>query len=66
MTKEQLGDFLVAKKGLTPEARMKILRRIFERRDLSRLSLFQVKDIVGNSPFKIDTWRERKHKKPYP
>jgi SAM-dependent methyltransferase len=62
MTKEQLGDFLVAKKGLTPEARMKILRRIFERRDLSRLSLSQVKHIVRSSPFKIDTWREGEDK----
>ena len=60
MTREQLGKYMVANEGKTSEESEHILRRIFDREDLSRLSRSLVRGIVDNSPFQIESWREGK------
>jgi len=62
LTRTELGDFLIAEKGKTPEEKDNILRRVYDREDLARLSRTQVARIVENSPFRITSWMESKDK----
>lgn len=62
MTREQLGDFLIAEMGKSSQESAHILRRVYDRQDLSRLSRSQVRKIVEDSPFRIESWTESKDK----
>jgi len=62
MTREQLGEFMVTNMGRTSEESAQFLRRIYDRLDLSRFSRSQVRQIVDDSLFRIESWREGKDK----
>ncbi|MBX3670115.1 MAG: class I SAM-dependent methyltransferase [Rhodocyclaceae bacterium] len=57
-TRAQLGDFLIAERGKSPDQSAQILRRVYDRKDLSRLSRTQVRQIIENSAFEIESWKE--------
>lgn len=62
MAREQLGDFMMAHMLKSREESAQILRRVYDRPDLSRLSRSQVRQIVDVSPFRIESWKEGKDK----
>jgi len=62
MTRETLGDWMVENKGESREKIEQILRRIYDRHDLSRLSYSQIINCVDKSSFRIKYWRVSKDK----
>jgi SAM-dependent methyltransferase len=62
MTREQLGQFLAEQKGQSQEECVRILRSVYDRKDLSRLSLTEVRQIVNEAPLRVDAWKENKDK----
>ena len=62
MTREQLGDFLITQAGKSPHESAQILRRVYDRKDLSRLSRSQIRKFAEQSPLRIASWKENKDK----
>ena len=60
MTRAQLGQFIVDERNKTREESERILKRVYDRQDLSRLSRSEVQRIVDESPFRVVSWREGK------
>jgi len=59
MSREQLKKYLEEHAQRQPAEIEKILRGIYEREDLSRLTRTETRAIVESSPFIIEAWKER-------
>lgn len=59
MSRDELHSFLRTSAGKDGLEIDKILRRIYDRKDLSRLSRTETKAIITNSPFIVESWTEK-------
>lgn len=58
MTRKELGNFLITHGSKSLKESTQLLRRVYDRQDLSRLSRAQTRQIVERSPLKIESWTE--------
>lgn len=59
MSRTELRSFLGASAGKSGLEIDNILKRIYDRKDLSRLSRTETKAIITNSPFIVESWTEK-------
>jgi ubiquinone/menaquinone biosynthesis C-methylase UbiE len=59
MSRDELHSFLGTIAGKDSLEIGKILKRIYDRKDLSRLSRTETKNIITSSPFIVESWTEK-------
>jgi ubiquinone/menaquinone biosynthesis C-methylase UbiE len=59
MSKSELKIYLTEKARLTDSEVAKVMRQVYDREDLSRLSLSETRSIISSSSFVVESWKEK-------
>jgi len=59
MSRSELKNYLTEKARLPDSEVAKVLRQVYDREDLSRLSLSETRSIIASSSFVVESWKEK-------